>query len=542
MVYTGKPSGGCKLCRIRKVKCDEGKPFCLRCTKSKRHCPGYGAVVRDQGKLSPEKLKKMRAGSSDSTNAVDPSIPLKTSPEGDCCLDTSAITPRRGSSPSFRLGDKEGDLVSVLERVPGGLMDSLDEQASCLFLSEYVNVPLTATARGHYSFLPRFLGSGTVSVCLSQAFKATSMVTLAMRQSKGSRGPALIRAQEHHLKALRAVGQALADPKEMKSDQTLGAVLMLALYEFALILMPEQTLMSKDSVKEYISHVKGAAKIVLMRGDQIFETTEGKELFSMTRNQCLTLQNLFKDPEISSYTWLLYNDAVNQNNRATLDISLLSSKLQQAVDIILAKASSPSPQAVEKMVELLEKARRLESEFSKLHNANPAFKVETAEWVFDRSDEELDTEPTFDGPVYKFFNLPMAVLHLVTWSSHLNLITTLMRAVAWLEAAGHEGLDDDEYDELVRVASVRIQDIVSAVPYFCSWNGYGVVVSQFPCGTTKPDDPLKGEAGLIVMWPLAMAMKSEYATPRQRRYLRGRLRYIADVSGINLARYFINEL
>nr|XP_036583883.1 negative acting factor [Colletotrichum truncatum]KAF6793142.1 negative acting factor [Colletotrichum truncatum] len=533
MVYTGKPSGGCKLCRIRKVKCDEGKPFCLRCTKSKRHCPGYGAVVRDQGKLSPEKLKKMRAGSSDSTNAVDPSIPLKTSPEGDCCLDTSAITPRRGSSPSFRLGDKEGDLVSVLERVPGGLMDSLDEQASCLFLSEYVNVPLTATARGHYSFLPRFLGSGTVSVCLSQAFKATSMVTLAMRQSKGSRGPALIRAQEHHLKALRAVGQALADPKEMKSDQTLGAVLMLALYE---------TLMSKDSVKEYISHVKGAAKIVLMRGDQIFETTEGKELFSMTRNQCLTLQNLFKDPEISSYTWLLYNDAVNQNNRATLDISLLSSKLQQAVDIILAKASSPSPQAVEKMVELLEKARRLESEFSKLHNANPAFKVETAEWVFDRSDEELDTEPTFDGPVYKFFNLPMAVLHLVTWSSHLNLITTLMRAVAWLEAAGHEGLDDDEYDELVRVASVRIQDIVSAVPYFCSWNGYGVVVSQFPCGTTKPDDPLKGEAGLIVMWPLAMAMKSEYATPRQRRYLRGRLRYIADVSGINLARYFINEL
>lgn len=57
------------------------------------------------------------------------------------------------------------------------------------------------------------------------------MAALAMRQSKGARGPALLRAQEHHVAALRAVGQAIADPKEIDSDQTLGAVLMLAFYE-----------------------------------------------------------------------------------------------------------------------------------------------------------------------------------------------------------------------------------------------------------------------------------------------------------------------
>ncbi|PIG88962.1 hypothetical protein AARAC_008440, partial [Aspergillus arachidicola] len=41
MVYPGHPSRGCYTCRSRKVKCDETKPICLRCTKAKRRCEGY---------------------------------------------------------------------------------------------------------------------------------------------------------------------------------------------------------------------------------------------------------------------------------------------------------------------------------------------------------------------------------------------------------------------------------------------------------------------------------------------------------------------
>ncbi|PSS03747.1 hypothetical protein BD289DRAFT_358524, partial [Coniella lustricola] len=32
---------GCVTCKVRKVKCDENKPFCLRCTKTWRKCDGY---------------------------------------------------------------------------------------------------------------------------------------------------------------------------------------------------------------------------------------------------------------------------------------------------------------------------------------------------------------------------------------------------------------------------------------------------------------------------------------------------------------------
>ncbi|KAF5676154.1 transcriptional regulatory moc3 [Fusarium heterosporum] len=54
-----KPSGrkgskkvrtGCITCKIRKVKCDEAKPFCLRCIKTGRQCDGY----RPSPSSSPE--------------------------------------------------------------------------------------------------------------------------------------------------------------------------------------------------------------------------------------------------------------------------------------------------------------------------------------------------------------------------------------------------------------------------------------------------------------------------------------------------------
>ncbi|KAH7401568.1 hypothetical protein BKA66DRAFT_545309 [Pyrenochaeta sp. MPI-SDFR-AT-0127] len=44
--YRGRPSKGCEPCRARKVKCDEAKPVCSRCNKSKYNCR-----YRDQADL-----------------------------------------------------------------------------------------------------------------------------------------------------------------------------------------------------------------------------------------------------------------------------------------------------------------------------------------------------------------------------------------------------------------------------------------------------------------------------------------------------------
>ncbi|ORY61258.1 uncharacterized protein BCR38DRAFT_310326, partial [Pseudomassariella vexata] len=37
-----KVKSGCRTCKTRKVKCDEGRPACARCLSSGRVCQGYG--------------------------------------------------------------------------------------------------------------------------------------------------------------------------------------------------------------------------------------------------------------------------------------------------------------------------------------------------------------------------------------------------------------------------------------------------------------------------------------------------------------------
>jgi len=41
MVYGGKPSAGCGLCRSKRKKCDEARPECNNCIRAGRACPGY---------------------------------------------------------------------------------------------------------------------------------------------------------------------------------------------------------------------------------------------------------------------------------------------------------------------------------------------------------------------------------------------------------------------------------------------------------------------------------------------------------------------
>ncbi|KAI0018003.1 hypothetical protein F4780DRAFT_563541 [Xylariomycetidae sp. FL0641] len=41
---SSKVRTGCLTCKVRKVKCDEGKPHCQRCVSTKRKCDGYAAT------------------------------------------------------------------------------------------------------------------------------------------------------------------------------------------------------------------------------------------------------------------------------------------------------------------------------------------------------------------------------------------------------------------------------------------------------------------------------------------------------------------
>ncbi|KAK0736908.1 hypothetical protein B0T21DRAFT_153726 [Apiosordaria backusii] len=62
---------GCITCKIRKVKCDEEKPFCMRCTKTGRRCDGY----LDAKAISQ---RRRRSGGLGQNGVGEPHAPLAT--------------------------------------------------------------------------------------------------------------------------------------------------------------------------------------------------------------------------------------------------------------------------------------------------------------------------------------------------------------------------------------------------------------------------------------------------------------------------------
>ncbi|KAF4439235.1 Transcriptional regulatory moc3 [Fusarium acutatum] len=63
-----KVKTGCATCRIRKIKCDEAKPFCEKCVKTGRKCDGYESVFRPFSS-TPQPIAKPDAATRGHDNA-----------------------------------------------------------------------------------------------------------------------------------------------------------------------------------------------------------------------------------------------------------------------------------------------------------------------------------------------------------------------------------------------------------------------------------------------------------------------------------------
>ncbi|KAL1844112.1 hypothetical protein VTJ49DRAFT_4964 [Mycothermus thermophilus] len=73
MVYCGKPSKGCQMCRQRRIKCDETKPVCNQCIKARRQCPGYrdefDLILRNENQAAKRRALKLSAPRRRATNS-----------------------------------------------------------------------------------------------------------------------------------------------------------------------------------------------------------------------------------------------------------------------------------------------------------------------------------------------------------------------------------------------------------------------------------------------------------------------------------------
>ena len=199
-------------------QCDENRPACSRCVRTNRQCTGY----RDTNDLM---FRHTTARTSKK----------KVRPPG------TVLGPQTHPSRSHDHFEKEG---YHLPRSPRRtLLPSNEDQRLCFFYQTIMEnlVDLDHTRYLHAQ-LPTLLSRSRAGSALHWATQAISYATWKKSRSRvcdeGSNAGKL------YAQALSALSEAIRDPVEAKSDETLYTVLLLSGYEVNTIKMLRRALFS----------------------------------------------------------------------------------------------------------------------------------------------------------------------------------------------------------------------------------------------------------------------------------------------------------
>ncbi|KAL8664177.1 MAG: hypothetical protein Q9202_003255 [Teloschistes flavicans] len=191
------------LTQASPAECDETRPACLKCIKSKRICPGYveglDLVLRDQTQSAKARAERYQKPRNKSRNQNPETAGDSASPQP-----LTIYTP---------------------------FAECQETHAHTFFVSAYVLAPRdTRTDHGFLELLPllfdRLLSSPVLNLSLS-------VVAHCYFQAwqPDVRNVDHIVVQKLYSRAIKALQMALQDPQQCTSDETLMAVCLLSFYE-----------------------------------------------------------------------------------------------------------------------------------------------------------------------------------------------------------------------------------------------------------------------------------------------------------------------
>ncbi|OQE38347.1 hypothetical protein PENCOP_c008G04528 [Penicillium coprophilum] len=280
MVYCGKPSKGCGECRSRKIRCDQAKPACSQCTRAKRDCPGYrdqlSLMFRDESKSV---VRKVTAASTLKNKRAE-RLPRTAVPEGNPVrseLGTPVVDPGFdfNSDPQhiYLMRQFEG---FPLEIHPSQELETAKYEAVCYFMRSNALPGSFWTSEIMSNFLLQSGGPAS-----QRAMQASVVATATAMLSRVRHLPSLRDvAHREYGSALRLLNVALGDIEEAKTNQTLGAVIMLAVYEVI-------TSRATKDIESWINHINGATALLDIRGTDQLKTNAGLRLFLHLRYQII---------------------------------------------------------------------------------------------------------------------------------------------------------------------------------------------------------------------------------------------------------------
>jgi hypothetical protein len=515
MVYCGKPSRGCQMCRTRRIKCDETKPTCKQCAKSQRVCPGYkdefDLVFRNETQATERRAKK----------ANRKAMALKA--EKDLAAERDANAPASSSSPSA-----EVILASQSESVVASLQLPVEQQASCHFVSNFVLIPRQGTSRGYMEFLPQLLGAESDYKHFTYAFNACSLASFNNRVGSGADFAS--EALGQYTKALASTHEALKDPVLALKDSTLASVLLLGLFEN----MTARQL----GTMSWGSHIEGAIQLVKARGRKQLKTKAGLQLFIAVRTQMIiSLITSGKAPVMGTEWWVSEGSYMDAYGAKSQRLSLRMSELRAEVNRLMATLTR-TPENIELMLEALRKCQTLDQECVNWFKSLPdEYQPKTVTWEDYVPNGDYTKAEVYPGRVDVYSDLMVASIHNMARCSRLLLASLTVRCAAWV-CSPVDYRTTPEYATAAKICVDTITDIIASVPFQLGWFSSRkhlldrANLSTFVCGH---DDAPKGLPGYLLTYPLTCIAGQDYTTDSQRAWARGRLLFIANQLGVRYA-------
>ncbi|CAG8954880.1 hypothetical protein HYFRA_00008567 [Hymenoscyphus fraxineus] len=522
MVYCGKPSRGCQMCRTRRIKCDETKPTCNQCAKSRRQCPGYkddfDLVFRNETQATERRARKASNGKKGNNQIViSSSQPVfNTDDDGDSFIPSGS--------------DKETGMVRLAPMV---LSIPVEEQAPCYFLENFVVASTNAvdTPRGYFDFLAPLMKNEGPEDHLTLAFNAASLAALANRPNTRSKLDMKQMAMASYAKALKATNLALQSPTLQKTDQTLAAILMLGFYETVCT--------NNTNPAAWYSHVNGAIQIVRMRGKKQLRTKVGQSLFQVVRTQmvinCMTSS---KVPSMGADWWT--PDIGEDYGVAITRIKLHIAELRAEMNDTLSTCPR-TPEYFQMVADIMRRAHVMEQEYHEWEASLPEWwRPKTVAWVDNHAATDFSKSEVCPGKVESYHNIWVATIWNHARVARIGASGIIVRCAAWM-CSPVDYRTTPEYAHATRLCVDLVTDIISSVPFHLGWDiGKGGSLSSadplsFEAGLEAFSNP-KGYGGFFALWPLFVCSTADYITDSQRAWVKGRMMYISETLGLNHAK------
>ena len=409
MVYTGKPSTGCRTCRQRKIKvgsncrlkvdcevlthlcqCDEGKPACLRCMKSKRECLGYRNGVQIQFRNETEKIQARSLASGTVKGTASAS---------------SGFVPAANSKAAFNT------IANLTTR-------DAAQEALCYFFVNFIATPRhIASGEGPLHLLPHIYFKARTE---SPLFPITAAVALIFLSRQRRSSELKQEAERSWSDAIVRLRHAIADPITAKQNDTLLTMHLCGTWD--------AFRHDIKSLATWGQHAQGSWAVAKLRGAEMQENPVSKQLLRNLLREHIQTKTLQRLPIEISFEDTFGPDCLPQEGPPGQRLTAIASKIAdlRARGKLLLQTEMTARLAGA-MTKLYQDAKGVEQELIEWQVTLPQswnyFEIQRSDYAVDET-ESLDDQ-YYPGPVYSYYDLWIASTY-NTWRTHRIFVRVLM--------------------------------------------------------------------------------------------------------------------